>query len=169
MQSGPETIPDSRFAREGPATQPERRQTPPASDPRLARVVAWYEDLSPDALGQLSQLYAPDARFRDPFNDVQGVPAIRRIFAHMFRTLSQARFVVRQRVIEGDDAFLIWDFHLRTRAGRAMRIHGSTYLHFNAQGQVALHRDYWDASEELYGKLPVLGALMRWLRSKLSA
>jgi steroid delta-isomerase len=27
-----------------------------------------------------------------------------------------------------------------------------------------VHRDYWDAAEELYEKLPVLGALMRWLK-----
>ena len=28
-----------------------------------------------------------------------------------------------------------------------------------------MHRDYWDAAEELYEKLPLLGALMRWLKS----
>jgi hypothetical protein len=26
----------------------------------------------------------------------------------------------------------------------------------------AVHRDYWDAAEELYEKLPLLGSLMRW-------
>ena len=37
-------------------------------------------------------------------------------------------------------------------------------VHFDAQGRVTLHRDYWDTAEELYEKLPVLGRLMRWLR-----
>jgi steroid delta-isomerase len=27
-----------------------------------------------------------------------------------------------------------------------------------------MHRDYWDAAEELYEKLPLVGALMRWLK-----
>jgi hypothetical protein len=27
-----------------------------------------------------------------------------------------------------------------------------------------MHRDYWDAAEELYEKLPVLGGLMRFLK-----
>ncbi|MGA0584669.1 MAG: nuclear transport factor 2 family protein, partial [Castellaniella sp.] len=36
-------------------------------------------------------------------------------------------------------------------------------------GLVSFHRDYWDAAEELYEKLPVLGRLMRWLRKTLSA
>jgi hypothetical protein len=37
-------------------------------------------------------------------------------------------------------------------------------LEFNEQGLVSVHRDYWDAAEELYEKLPLLGALMRWLK-----
>ena len=41
---------------------------------------------------------------------------------------------------------------------------GGSHLRFDAQGRIALHRDYWDAAEELYEKLPVLGALMRWLK-----
>ena len=36
----------------------------------------------------------------------------------------------------------------------------------NPDGRIALHRDYWDAAEELYEKLPVLGVLMRWLKSR---
>ena len=34
---------------------------------------------------------------------------------------------------------------------------------------VALHRDYWDTAEELYAKLPIIGALVRLLTRKLSA
>ncbi|MET3106813.1 hypothetical protein AAKU67_002656 [Oxalobacteraceae bacterium GrIS 2.11] len=26
------------------------------------------------------------------------------------------------------------------------------------------HRDYWDAAEELFQKLPLIGAPIRWLR-----
>jgi len=29
-----------------------------------------------------------------------------------------------------------------------------------------LHRDYWDAAGELYAKLPLIGAVMRWLRRR---
>ena len=29
-----------------------------------------------------------------------------------------------------------------------------------------MHRDYWDAAEELYEKLPILGGLMRWLKRR---
>jgi hypothetical protein len=31
---------------------------------------------------------------------------------------------------------------------------------------VSEHRDYWDAAEELYEQIPVLGAVMRWLKRR---
>jgi len=29
-----------------------------------------------------------------------------------------------------------------------------------------VHRDYWDAAEELYEKLPGVSVLMRWLKKR---
>jgi len=45
-------------------------------------------------------------------------------------------------------------------------VRGATHLRFDAAGKVVLHRDYWDAAEELYAKLPLLGVLMRGLQRR---
>lgn len=138
----------------------------------VARLVALYEQFGPAQLARLDAYYAPDARFKDPFNDVRGVPAITQVFAHMFATLEQPRFVVTQQLWQGDQAFLAWEFHFRLRRwrpGADQCIRGATLVRFDAQGRVVLHRDYWDAAEEFYEKFPVLGALMRWLRKAGSA
>jgi hypothetical protein len=37
---------------------------------------------------------------------------------------------------------------------------------FAPDGRVIRHRDYWDAAQELYEKMPVIGGLMRWLRRR---
>lgn len=142
--------------------------TPPLdTQAATTRLVQLYEQLTPAHLAHLGDYYAPDAQFKDPFNDVRGVPAIAQIFAHMFASLEQPRFVVTQRLVQGEQAFLAWEFHFRMRRWRAQVtqcIHGATLVHFDAEGRVARHRDYWDPAEELYEKLPVLGGLMRWLR-----
>jgi hypothetical protein len=39
-------------------------------------------------------------------------------------------------------------------------------VRFAADGRVGWHRDYWDAAEELYEKLPLIGSLMRLLRRR---
>lgn len=141
---------------------------PRHADARVDRLVRYFEGLSPASLDALAAHYTPDAFFKDPFNQVRGVPAIRAIFQHMYDSLQQPRFVVRDIVADGDQCFLTWDF-LFVSPGmgpQTQTIRGATHLHFAADGRADLHRDYWDAAEELYEKLPVLGALMRWLKRR---
>ena len=45
-------------------------------------------------------------------------------------------------------------------------IRGGSHLVLAADGRITLHRDYWDAAEELYEKLPAVGALMRFLKRR---
>jgi hypothetical protein len=137
-------------------------------DARVARVVTLFESITPADVPRLGEFYAVDARFKDPFNDVQGVPAIEKVFAHMFVALDAPRFVVREIVVDGDQCFLSWDFLFRFRrfARGEQVVRGGSYLRFDTQGRVVLHRDYWDAAEELYEKLPFVGAFMRWLKRR---
>lgn len=153
------------------------RDTAPTSprghpDPRVAAVVAFFEDLSPADLDRLDRVYCEDAFFKDPFNEVRGTAAIRRIFAHMYAQLQTPHFVVEHAVVEGHTCFVDWQFRFRAaRLGpQEQVVRGASRLDFDpASGKVRLHRDYWDAAEELYAKLPLLGALMRWLRRRGSA
>jgi hypothetical protein len=67
---------------------------------------------------------------------------------------------------------LIWEFHYRVQRwgrGEAQLMRGVTHLKFDADGKVIWHRDYWDAAEELYAKLPGIGCLMRGLKKALAA
>ena len=151
-----------------PEPLPAAGSTPePARQSPALRLARFYETLTPAALDGLGQLYAPDARFKDPFNEVVGIAAIRRIFAHMFATTEAPRFEVTDRIEQGGQAMLGWTVHFALR-GRALAVRGVTHLRFDAEGRVTLHRDYWDAAEELYEKLPVVGGLMRLIKRRLA-
>lgn len=133
----------------------------------LARLIPWFESLTPQSLSRLGEFYAPEARFKDPFNEVRGLPAIRGIFEHMFKSLHEPRFVVTRQLVDGQQAFLVWEFRFRFKRFDTVTeqvIHGGSHLTLAPDGLVSEHRDYWDAAEELYEKLPGLGALMRWLK-----
>ena len=133
----------------------------------VQQLVQFFEQLQPQDVSRLAALYAPEARFKDPFNDVRGLPEIERIFTHMFKSLDSPHFIVTERIVQGQQCFLAWDFRFRFKRFDThtwQTIQGGTHVVFNAQGLVTLHRDYWDAAEELYEKLPVLGSLMRYLK-----
>ena len=140
--------------------------TSPAAAAGLEKAVVFFESLSLQSTAALADIYTDDAYFKDPFNEVRGLAEITRIFAHMFAQVDAPRFVVTTSVAQGEDAFLTWDFLFRMKrfSTAPQCIRGASHLRFSADGRVSFHRDYWDAAEELYEKLPVLGTLMRGLK-----
>jgi steroid Delta-isomerase len=135
----------------------------------LRRLVDFFQTLTPARVADLKQHYAQDVWFKDPFNEVNSLAEVEAIFRHMFVQLEQPRFVVHECIDQGDQAFLTWDFLFHMRRWDTARLHtirGASHVRFNPQGLVAMHRDYWDAAEELYEKLPGLGAFMRWLKAR---
>ncbi|RBA23033.1 nuclear transport factor 2 family protein [Herminiimonas fonticola] len=133
----------------------------------LERVVQFFETLTvQSAQTQLPLIYAADASFKDPFNEVRGLTAITPLFTHMFVQVENPRFLITTHVLQGNQAFITWDFlfHMKRYARAEQCICGATQLRFNDAGLVEMHRDFWDAAEELYEKLPVLGSLMRILK-----
>lgn len=132
-------------------------------------LVRWFESLTPESAQEVERYYTADAYFKDPFNELRGADAIRRVFVHMFEQVNQPRFCVTGRWQSGEGAVLLWDFSFRMKRGPAslQTIRGATHLRFAADGRVDWHRDYWDAAEELYEKLPLIGALMRFLRRRM--
>ena len=141
---------------------------PPMRD-AAARVVDFFEQLAPASLDRLEAIYAPGAYFKDPFNEVRGIADIRQIFSHMYEALEQPRFVVTGCIVDGAQCFLTWDFNFRFKSYDRLTmqtVRGGSHLKFNADGLLDSHRDYWDAAEELYEKLPLVGGLMRWLKKR---
>ena len=134
---------------------------------RFDALACWFETLEPVGLEDIESIYHDTAVFRDPFNAVVGVRAIRAIYQHMFSTLLQPRFIVTGKLVEGRACMMTWQF-LFQKGKNAYTIEGCTHFELNAQGLIILHRDYWDAAQELYEKIPLLGTVLRWVRRKLA-
>lgn len=135
----------------------------------VRRYLDTFSTLQADGLDRLADIFAPDARFKDPFNDVRGLEAITQIFAHMYATTRDSRFVIREQALQGDTLFIRWDYQFQTLKGAAWEIPGVSVVRFNLAALAVEHVDYWDPAEHIYSKLPLLGGLMRWLRGKLAA
>ena len=138
----------------------------------VARIEVFFAALGPSDLTRLGDFYTPDAYFKDPFNEVRGVAAIKGIFRHMFDALDTPRFVITSRVVDGDQCFLVWEFRFAFRNFHKeveQVVHGGSHLRLAPDGRIQSHRDYWDAAEELYEKLPVVGGLMRWLKRRANS
>jgi hypothetical protein len=88
----------------------------------------------------------------------------------MYQRLEEPRFEVLAQALDGEVGLLHWRFQFRLRgAARGRCIEGMSRVAFDAQGLVTEHVDHWDPAEQVYAGLPLLGALLRWLRRRLSA
>lgn len=136
--------------------------------PALQNYIALYESMTPDSLDRLERYFSPEVRFKDPFNDVIGVDAIRGIFEHMYHTLDQPEFSVNTQAMSGATAFLLWEFRFRLRS-RNYAFTGTSVVDFDEAGKVVSHIDYWDPAEHIYSHIPVLGRVLKFLKKRLSA
>ena len=143
------------------------------SDPRLSAYVDYFEGLSPGTLADMGRVMTEDVYFADPFNDVSGLDATRKIFAHMFRDLDDARFTVTQAAVselDADAGLLRWRLNATVKkSGNALSIEGMSEIRFAADGRVCEHVDHWDAGRQIYEQVPLLGAILRRIRARLSA
>lgn len=138
---------------------------------KLDALILFYNEFSPASVARFGEFYSDDAWFKDPFNEVRGIAAIQRIFTHMFTQVAEPRFVVTEQVSDENGAMLVWEFFFRIhrwREGEIQVIRGISHLKFDVQGKVRYHRDYWDAAEELYEKLPLIGTIFRFLRKAIA-
>jgi hypothetical protein len=135
-------------------------------------IVAFFESFTQQSVGRMGEFYTENAFFKDPFNEVRGLPEVQRIFNHMYVALYEPRFVITEQVLEGDQCFLTWDFLFRFKSFKSEQtqtIRGCSHLKLASDGRILYHRDYWDAAEELYEKLPLIGGLMRWLKKRANS
>ena len=142
-----------------------------STDPRVARVIDWFEALSRDNVATLDEIYASDVRFRDPFNDVHGIAEVKRIYAEMYEHLADCRFEILDAVVDEGGTVLTWNMGFRFQRYRPhaeQTIHGASHLKFDSNGRIVYHRDYWDAAGELYSKLPLIGPVMRYLKRRMA-
>ncbi len=139
---------------------------------QVERVIQFFESLQPSSVQQMGLYYTDDAYFKDPFNEVRGINEVQRIFSHMYVALDNPHFVVTDRVVQGAQCFLIWDFKFRFKRFDTVTeqtVRGTSHLRFADDGRINYHRDYWDAAEELYEKLPIVGGVMRWLKKRANS
>jgi hypothetical protein len=133
----------------------------------IDKLIRFYQTLTPASLGHIADIYSDDVYFKDPFNEVLGLDAVTHIFAHMFEQVDDPRFLVTEVIVDGSGAMLVWTFTFAPRSwgkGKVQTIRGASHVRLNTDGRVNYHRDYWDAAEELYMKLPLIGGLLRFLR-----
>jgi len=116
----------------------------------------------------LARLTTQDVHFRDPFNDLRGIEALRALLIHTLKQVKDPHFEIRDTAISGQTAYVKWEMTGRVAVIGQWKVTGISELQFAEDGRLRTHLDYWDAATDFYARLPVLGAVIRFVAARAS-
>lgn len=129
-----------------------------------ARVAAAIESAHTDGAAALLSCSADNIRFEDPISCVNGLAGLKRVMDHTWRAVPGSRFKVREQAVVGNKAYTRWTL-VREESGKEIRLIeavGESTL--DEQGRIVRHVDYWDSAQVVYGRIPVLGRILKRIR-----
>lgn len=158
------------------ATEPPRAIVYEAGDAAekatLARLEDFFAEMTPDSVrDKTAAVYAPDGWLYDNLTAISGRERIQTYFIKAAGEVDGLQVQFLQVASDGPDYFVRWRMSIvadSLNEGKPIISYGVTQFRFNQQGQVLLHRDFWDAGTGLYEYLPGLGGIVQRARSALA-
>ena len=132
-------------------------------------VVATFESLESSNIESLRQIYTDDVCFEDPAHGIQGLDSLISLFKSLYQNLDGCQFKFHKKVTSDDGIFLSWTMlirHKKIRKGAVTRVEGASFLRAR-DGKIFYHRDYFDLGAMVYENVPMLGTLIRVIKSNL--
>jgi limonene-1,2-epoxide hydrolase len=136
----------------------------------LAAFKHLYNSIQLDNLDKLDEIYAQEITFVDPFHELKGLESLKTYFRQMYQNLIAIEFDFGEELFIDGRAFISWDMHLshpRLNSGKPFTVPGSSFLQFDDRGKITFHRDYFDGADLIYARLPLLGPVIRNIRSRI--
>ncbi|WP_193164853.1 nuclear transport factor 2 family protein [Microbulbifer hainanensis] len=126
----------------------------------------YYRDYLNGDPAKLDRLYRDDVIFCDPLHRIEGLQALKRYFAAMGEGLHECRFEFDDASIADGSACLPWKMHYAHRSlngGKPLVLRGCSLLRY--ADRVHYHEDFYDLGAMVYERVPLLGALVRGVKS----
>lgn len=125
----------------------------------------------PKIVAEQTQLvYARDAFLNDTLVTHRGLDAIREYFLKTSKTVTTFDVTIQDVVRSGDHYYIRWLMDFAAPAmngGKAVRSIGMSQIHFDAEGKVTLHQDFWDSGTHFYAHLPVASGVIGYIRKQI--
>ena len=117
----------------------------------------------------LKDIYSADIQFCDPVHRIQGIQLFTQYFEELMQQVQSCSFDIKQINETENTAFVRWDMHLqhpRLKGGDEIIVEGVSYLEFD--GKITYHQDYFDLGAMLYEHLPIMGRVIKYIKSTLT-
>lgn len=135
---------------------------------RSKMIYSIFNQLDKNKMHLVDEFYDTNVDFQDPVGKIKGSQAIRRYYENMYQNVTDIRFDFQKEIIQGDTHVVIWTMHLTAKnlnGGNPVAVDGNSHIVFNANNKVIFHRDYFDMGEFIYEHIPVVGFIVKKIKS----
>ena len=126
---------------------------------------------TPGSAKAASELYSENIHFSDALILTKDKQVIVKHFSDLEAAGNQVKVTMHQKLISGNDVFLVWSMEARFTPIRREMISdslGVTHLRFDEDGKVILHQDFWDSTEGFFRHIPVLGSVVNSVKRRVA-
>ncbi len=136
-----------------------------------AEKVVWsFNTLNKDNLSEVvDQFYHEELEFSDPVEKIKGREQMKKYYSNMYKNVKEIKFDFGEMVSQGDTVVGVWVMTLKTDSlndGEPFSVEGNSVIRFK-DGKAIYHRDYFDMGAFIYERIPVVGWMVRKVKSKL--
>ena len=150
----------------------ETEQSAPVRNRDLELFIKFLESIgTPGSAKAASELYSEDIHFSDALILTKDKQVIVKHFSDLEAAGNKVKVTMHQRILSGNDIFLVWSMEARFTPIRREMISdslGVTHLRFDRNGKVILHQDFWDSTEGFFRHIPVLGSVVNSVRRRVA-
>ena len=129
-----------------------------------------YSSLNKNNLELLTNIYSGDVVFSDPAHEIHGLKNLRRYFESLYNDCDSVFFTFYHHQLVDNVGYIQWEMafsHPKLGSGKTIKVPGVSRIHFNNQGLVDDHRDFFDLGAMLYEHLPLLGRIITAVKRRL--
>ncbi|MCC5929162.1 MAG: nuclear transport factor 2 family protein [Cyclobacteriaceae bacterium] len=115
----------------------------------------------------LKEIYSENVIFIDPIHRINGLDSLITYFKKLNRNLIEGSFQFTHESAIDNIAYLQWEMNLQLkRPKKNVKATGISVLYFDEK--IIMQRDFFDAGEIFYENIPVMGSIIRFIKSKIS-
>jgi hypothetical protein len=136
-------------------------------DSRIGKIQSYWNTLSIERLDTLGEVYTSSVQFEDPLSKGTGLDELKAHFERIYRSLPTVTYEYGRSIASSNCFVIEWTMISGfRRSKRAFALPGISFLEVDADsGLIFKSREYFDLGQGLYQHVPLLGALVRIVKS----
>ena len=134
------------------------------------KIISFYNQFNGKNLEILNQFYSDDVQFQDPITKTDGLDQLKKHYTKSYQNIKLIRFDFSEFIQTDNKYSCTWVMNVAVNGlngGKEFQVSGISILYFNSEGLITYHRDYFDLSEMVYEKLPLIGSVIGQIKKRL--